>query len=190
MRTGERDESGWQTEPLDRYSSFTTETDLSHTGLRRRRKGWVERRRRKMPVGQCQRAQRDFSSVLHSFHSPEDMLVTVLHPFRSPCLHPVRLSCCKQQTHSSTVCLCERADICVCVCVRACICVRVCVCARARLCAFASTSACVFTHCRYQGVTTSVLSVKQVCLVTYTRKEEGLIYVCKYLFIFNLNGWL
>lgn len=61
------------------------------------------KRQRKTPMGQCQRAQRDFSSVLRSFHSPEDMVVTVLHPFRSPCLHPVRLRCCKQPTNNICV---------------------------------------------------------------------------------------
>ena len=75
--------------------------------------GSVERKRqRKTPVGQCQRAQRDFSSVLRSFHSPEDMVVTVLHPFRSFCLHPVRLRRCEQPTNY-IVC------VCVCVCARA-----------------------------------------------------------------------
>lgn len=38
-------------------------------------------------------------------------MVTVLHPFRSPCLHPVRLRCCEQTTNI--------------VCVRECVCVLV-----------------------------------------------------------------
>lgn len=69
-------------------------------------------------MGQCQRAQRDFSSVLRSFHSPEDMVVTVLHPFCSPCLHPVRLKRCEQPA-KNIVCAC--VCLCVRVCARACL---------------------------------------------------------------------
>lgn len=64
-------------------------------------------------MGQCQSAQRDFSSVLRSFYSPEDMVVTVLHPFRSPCLHPVRLRRCEQPTNNIVS---VRLNKCACVC--------------------------------------------------------------------------
>lgn len=125
--------------------------------------GSAERKRqRKTPVGQCQRAQRDFSSVLRSFHSPEDMVVTVLHSFRSPCLHPVRLRCCEQPTNNIvSVCLSECVLVCVCV--------------------------FVFTqkkHCEIGWW--AIYMWNRVVWLFNTRGRRGgevLIYVCKYLFI-------
>ena len=130
--------------------------------------GFVERKlQRKTPVGQCQRAQRDFSSVLHFFHSPEDMVVTVLHPFRSPRL----ASCETEMLWAASRQHCVRVPEWACVCVCVCVCACVCLCTEKALQVWSLGD----EH-----------SICETGLPGYSTQAWGgkvLIYVCKYLFI-------